>query len=275
MRHTVLFLFLMLLGFSIYSNNQHYTVIVDRLNVRESPYIEAKVLGVIEMDQRVNVIGFANDEWARIMFQKRAGYIHKDYITKVEKSIQSNSEDSDLALWILLIMVIVLIVGIVMGINNTIMVYRDYADLTKTFALFLIPILGLLYFSNREGVDNYSIFLYIGFGLYMLVMLGWIIKSTYNDNKDILYTLLALYVKLPLSWIFLNHLLGFFQKEKIGEKSLKQIIREKITAAVILLFLLQLVRHKVWVYSPKKQYVENDLAETIKTRYESLKSLNT
>ncbi len=273
MKKAVYFLFF--LGFlsNVYSSETRYIVVTDWLNVRESPSIDSNVLGVVQMNDEIVVLGFANNNWAQVMFDGEIGYLSKNYIEPIDNNIEEKEEeDFKLALLFVFLLFLPLVIGIILGIQKKIIVYRDYSDLAKTFSLFLVPVLVLLLFFGSEDKNAYSTLLVIAIGVYFILMLFWIIKSTYIDNKkNIYHTFLSLYVKLPLSFIFINYLITLFSKEKPGQRTMQEIVKDKITAAAILLFVLQLVRFKKWKYRHGDHETSDELSNKIKKEYENYK----
>ncbi len=259
----------------VYSSETSYRVVTDWLNVRESPSIDSNVLGVVQMNDEVIVLSVANNNWAQVIFDGEVGYLSKNYITPIDNNVEEGEkeeEDFRLALLIIILLFLPLVIGILLGIQKKITVYRDYSDLAKTFSLFLVPVLAMVLFFDPEGKNAYSTLLFITIGIYFVSMFAWTIKSTYIDNnKNIYHTLLSLYVKLPLSFIFINYLISFFSKEKPGQRTIQEILRDKLTAAAILLFVLKLVRFKKWKHRPGDDDTIDGLSERIKTEYDKYK----
>ena len=137
----------------------------------------------------------------------------------------------------------ILLLGIILGFTKTIVVYRDYADLTKTFFLVLAPV-GLLYLLGdkiNEHVLRNILFVVEG------LVLIWILVTTYLDNRNIFKTLLAFITKVPLIIIFAFYLINLVapMRSDRGKRS-----QTRGFAAVIMLFLAPilygLVKNKVW-----------------------------
>ncbi len=137
----------------------------------------------------------------------------------------------------------VLLLGIILGFTKTITVYRDYADLTKTFMLVLAPV-GLFYLLGDKINEN--ILLNILFVIEGIILI-WILVTTYLDNRNILKTLLAFITKVPLSIIFAFYLINLVapMRSDRGKRS-----QTRGFAAVIMIFLAPilygLVRNKEW-----------------------------
>ena len=90
------------------------------------------------------------------------------------------------------------LIGIILGFTKTIVVYRDYADLTLVFMLVLAPlgVYGLI--GDKVENDIIRIVLLI---IEIIIILLILIK-TYIDNHNIFKTILAFITKIPLGVIF-------------------------------------------------------------------------
>lgn len=139
----------------------------------------------------------------------------------------------------------ILLLGVILGFTKTIIVYRDYADLTKVFMLVLAPIALFYLLGNKieEPILN-KIFIAVE-GLLLL----WIMVSTFMDNRNIFKTLLAFITKIPLAVIFAIYLVNLISP---GGKTRNQRKQGRGIAAIVLLFLgpilYGLVRNKVWSF---------------------------
>lgn len=140
----------------------------------------------------------------------------------------------------------IIILGIILGFTRTIIVYRDYADLTKVFMLVNVPV-GLFYMLG-EKIENQTL-KYIILGVEGLILV-WIIISTIIDNKNIFKILLALITKISLGVIFAIYLMDL-----ISPSGKTKTIRSKNRgiSALVMLFLAPilygLVRNKGWMKS--------------------------
>lgn len=137
----------------------------------------------------------------------------------------------------------VLMLGIILGFTKTITVYRDYADLTKTFMLVLAPV--ALFYMLGDKIENRVLqnILFVVEGLLIL----WIIITTYLDNRNILKTLLALITKIPLSVIFAFYMINLISPSGSNSSQRRQ---SRGISAIIMLFLSPilygLVRNRSW-----------------------------
>ena len=98
----------------------------------------------------------------------------------------------------------VLILGIILGFTNAITVYRDYSDLTKVIMLVLAPIgLFSILGDKVESKMVNNILLVIE-----VILMLWILITTYYDNRNIFKTILAFISKIPLGVIFAIYLVN-------------------------------------------------------------------
>ena len=137
----------------------------------------------------------------------------------------------------------ILVLGIILGFTKTIIVYRDYADLTKVFMLVLAPV-GIFYLLGDKVDEKIIRNIFIGFEAIILL---WIIVTTFIDNRNIFKTILALITKIPLGIIFAIYLINLLSP---GGKTRSQRQQGKGIAALILLILgpilYGLVKSKTW-----------------------------
>lgn len=112
-------------------------------------------------------------------------------------------------------LLIPLILGIVLGWTNKIVVFRNYEDLGLTFLSFLVPIFAyFLYSALGESQITAYFFIFVE-----IVLLSYLFFRSFIDNqKNIFSTILAIYTKFPLSFLYLvnlfNAINSLFNKEK-------------------------------------------------------------
>lgn len=264
----IVFIFL-LCFYKISFANDKYLVTASALNVRDTASTNSLVIGKLSKNDTVCVVDKTNDSWVKIQYEGKIGYVSSKYIKSVENNQQYSNKDIESYKIYFIIFGIIVLIGIILGYSKTIVVYRDFADLTKVFSSFLIPFIVLLFVpdnienQNHKSLVIYSIIAFIG------LMFIWIIVSTFKDNRNIIWTIIALCVKLPLAIIFLAYLNSFFSSNK--DKSLQEQIKEKISAGVVLLFILGLVRHKVWRFKPNRIESENNLYNQLDYKVQNLK----
>jgi len=137
----------------------------------------------------------------------------------------------------------ILLLGIVLGFTGRITVYRDYADLTKVFMLVLVPV-GLFFILGDKIESRVLENIVIGIEILILI---WIIVSTYIDNRNVFKTILALVTKIPLGVIFAIYLVELISP---SGKSTGKRRQTRGIAGLILIFigpiLYGLVKNKNW-----------------------------
>lgn len=251
------------------SANDKYLVTASSLNVRDTASTNSLVLGKLFINDTVNVVAKTNSSWVKIQYEGKFGYISSKYIKLLDNNQPYSNKDNESYKVYLIIFSIIVLIGIILGYSKTIVVYRDFADLTKVFSLVLIPFIVLLFVPDNIENQNHKDLIIYGIIAFIGLMLIWIIVSTYKDNRNIIWTIISLCVKLPLAIIFLAYLNSFFSSNK--EKNLQEQIKEKISAGVVLLFILGLVRHKVWRFKPNQIEPENNLYNQLDYKVNNLK----
>ncbi|PKN72912.1 MAG: hypothetical protein CVU50_05130 [Candidatus Cloacimonetes bacterium HGW-Cloacimonetes-3] len=103
-----------------------------------------------------------------------------------------------------------LLVGIVLGFMKKITVYRDYTDVGLVFLLALIPAAILIVCNVLLKLQDGSMtVLYYLIGFIEIIVLSSIVYKTYNDNHNVLKTILSLVVKIPVSIFFVIFMISF------------------------------------------------------------------
>lgn len=111
---------------------------------------------------------------------------------------------NDITSLIVIVLLLPLIIGIILGWQEKNIVFRDYDDLFIVFLAMVLPVpLFFLYSSvNSQIMLVFCI-------MVELALIFWIICRTYLDNqRNLLFTFLALYTKIPLSILFIFQLLS-------------------------------------------------------------------
>lgn len=139
----------------------------------------------------------------------------------------------------------ILLLGIILGFTKTITVYRDFADLTIVFMLVLVPVgLFSLLGDKIQSQTMNKVLIVVE-----LMLVLWILVSTFIDNRNPFKTLLAFITKIPLGVIFAIYLVNLVAP---GGKSKLSRSQSKGFAGIILLFLspilFGLVKNKVWLH---------------------------
>jgi len=101
----------------------------------------------------------------------------------------------------------VLVIGVFMGSgkNRSLIVYRDYDDLGLTFLMPNSFIIITLLFSNAGEYRGYGILL--GAAVALLLFIKLVIDSYVDNGRSIWKTALAIFVKVPLCWLWMLNLL--------------------------------------------------------------------
>ena len=101
-------------------------------------------------------------------------------------------------------LLIPIVAGIVMGFLNKIVIFDNYDDLGLTFLMFILPV-PMIYIYGFLGKSQYTLYFFLFIEILILCFILY--KSFINNRKNIFYTLLALYTKIPLSFLYLINLL--------------------------------------------------------------------
>lgn len=147
--------------------------------------------------------------------------------------------------------IIIVVVGIFLGFKKKITVFRDYNDLGLVFLLGISPIIPMLLFlfvaSNQKEIAVAFIII-VETALFI-----WIVVRTYQDNKNIFSTLIALITKIPLSILFILNLLSFVAPT--GKNWEKRAAKRYSSFAFVLLLapiILALVKNKEGIFNLDK-----------------------
>lgn len=154
---------------------------------------------------------------------------------------------SDINNLILILLLLPLAIGILLGLQEKIVVYRNYDDLCIVFAAAVLPLPFLLLYS----ITTNQIIIY-AFIFTELALIFWIIYRSYMDNNgNIFSTFLSLYTKIPLSILFifkLFSLLEYFSKSEQKREGGFSFIPLIILTPLI----LKLIKHKNGVINCKR-----------------------
>jgi len=175
----------------------------------------------------------------------------KNVFNDAKQNTTNNSAKNDLG-YILLVWGIIVVLGIVLGWNEKIVIFRNYNDLAIVFgsgllvyaAIFVIFLLGN---NGASGVMVLSLIMVASSAGLMI----YLIFRTFVDNRSILATVLALITKLSLSVLFLINLLTLLSPS--GKTQVKRAKNKASALAwlmVITPIIYALVRDKEGIFSP-------------------------
>lgn len=122
-----------------------------------------------------------------------------------------------------------IIIGVVLGWQKRVVIFNNYDDLGLTFLTFIIPFPAFLIYSY---LGQSKITFYFFLTLELILVFYLVYKSFIDNKRNIFFTILALYTKFPISFIYLINLLtvldNLFNKNK----------RNKTLLSVVFLFVL-------------------------------------
>ncbi|MBO5434820.1 hypothetical protein J6A31_03225 [bacterium] len=147
--------------------------------------------------------------------------------------------------FIVVLLLIPFISGIVCGLQNKIVVFRNYDDLWLAFLTVCAPILMFCGYVATE-----SKILGVVFVLLELLLVSYTIHRTYIDNgRNIGSTLLALYTKIPLCGLFILQLLSYLNNQTKPAHQRTHAITTLISIILLVPLIIRLVKHKNGLFS--------------------------
>lgn len=152
----------------------------------------------------------------------------------------------------IIIPLLVYIYGVWKGATGRITVYRNFNDVMLVALLVLVPTTALSIFINFSDIKELNLaILYTVITLETLFLIVILVR-TWQDNKKVFSTLLALYVKLPTGILFFAQFFNMFG----GETRKKR--RESVFWTLMLLPLLYaLVKDKKTGFLPRISNAKN------------------
>lgn len=105
--------------------------------------------------------------------------------------------------------------GVYLGSKQKIVVFRSLADFVMTGLICITPITVMILLIL---MGDYYDLIVKNFGLTAAIIYGlavtFILVRTWNDNTGVFQFLLAIYVKIPTSFLFFYFFMGAFNNEK-------------------------------------------------------------
>jgi len=144
---------------------------------------------------------------------------------------------------------VVVVLGILLGITEKLIVFRDFNDLFLVF-LTCIGIVATLYLLTTTKQGEPPILVGTVFGLTVAVLL-WIVGRTISDNRNLLLFPIALITKLTLSVFFLVVFIDFVTPT--GKTMAKRASKRHVSFIGLLLLaplIFALVRNKEGIFNP-------------------------
>lgn len=142
-----------------------------------------------------------------------------------------------------------ILVGILLGMRQTIVVFRNYNDLTLVFAAAVMTGIGIFLSLSDEG-DGSNLQLYFC-GIAVALDL-WVVARTLRDNHNPFWMVLALITKLSLSALFLTNLVDFVTP---SGNTAKARAASRRGAFVVLLLIapitFALIKDKTGIFNPR------------------------
>lgn len=137
-----------------------------------------------------------------------------------------------------------IVIGIVLGWQNRIVIFNNYDDLGLTFLSFILPIPAFLIY-GYFGQSKVTLYFFII--LELLLFLYLIYKSFIDNKKNIFFTILALYTKFPISFLYLINLMSVIDGQ-INKNRKNKSVLSIVFFAILTPILTKLVKNKTGVY---------------------------
>ncbi len=169
---------------------------------------------------------------------KTAGRSHEDYLG-----------------YVLMIWGGIVLLGVILGWNEKIVVFRNYNDLAIVFASGICIYCAFLVAFGFSGNSTSMVMLSISLVVLSIGLVCYLVIRTFLDNRSILGTLLALITKLTLSILFLVNLLSLLSP---SGKTQAQRAKDRASALVWLIVIApvihRLVREPSGIFCPKNVF---------------------
>jgi len=260
MKNFLVFIILFVSVVTVSTAQDYYKVTASTLNIRAEASAKSDKIGKLQKGDSIIVLSEKENNWVEIETGNIKGFVSSKYLAKIktnkENSQFSNSFDKYLPKNIatkdyLIAFGVIFLIGLIFGYSKTVIIYQDFSDLTKTFMMFAVPLTVGFFISDET--ENIEIIRY-ALGGFFIIMFIWVVYTTFKANSNIVYSLLALIVKLPLAILLILMLWNFFSNKKDATPAEK--LKEKILIGSVILLILALVRHRVWKYKP--DYIEGN-----------------
>ena len=148
----------------------------------------------------------------------------------------------------LIAFIVIIIIGTCLGVKQKITVFRDYNDLGLVFLTGFSPIV-LIYLFSLISADQKKIALTF-IVIVEILLFVWVVIRTYQDNRNILFTLIALITKIPLSILFILNLLSFVApKGKTAAKRASVRYSSLVFLLLLTPLVLALVKNKEGIFN--------------------------
>ena len=141
--------------------------------------------------------------------------------------------------------ILIIVLGIILGLNKKIVVYRNYSDIAIVCLTVLVPISGFFVLLKmgvtEEGVDYFK----TPFLVFEAIMLLIILYRTFMDNHNPFKALLAFVTKVPLGVFFIYNFIEFTTTRR-GQKQQGPLVFLMVLTPII----IGLVKNKEGLFAP-------------------------
>ena len=176
--------------------------------------------------------------------------------------------DSIFNIYSLVIFIVITIIGIFLGFKQKITIFRDFNDLGLVFLIELLPIV-LMYLSSLIAANQNKIVI-TSIIIVEIILFMWIIARTYQDNNNILSTLIALITKTSLSILFILNLMSFSNPTEKTEEKRASVGRFLLVLLLLLSSLLiVLVKNKEGVFNLYRTLSRNEIVQIFLNKWDA------
>jgi hypothetical protein len=146
---------------------------------------------------------------------------------------------------------IIVIIGVILGIKQKLVVFRNYNDLGLVF-LIPLSIIAMVYFLPYLPKDHNNIGLLFGF-IVESILIIYVIIRTIRDNHNPFLCLIAIITKISLSVLFIINFLDFVaaQGKTMSERA---TVRHKALVVFLIVapLVFALVKTKEGIFNPQR-----------------------
>ncbi|MDA8090570.1 MAG: hypothetical protein M0Z61_10200 [Nitrospiraceae bacterium] len=224
----IVFFVLFLLSFNLFPQGNFKTTFNLQLQSAEGSSIESQQnTSAQEFDKASDIMQSASHD-NRVSFSH---YLFNGYT---------------LSVWL-----IIIAIGVVLGFQQKITIFRDFDDLGLAFLTLLAPLILIKIIFIIIGQNGGKFFLFLFLFLESILIL-WLAARTFQDNnRSILAFLVAFVTKFSLSILFIFNLIGFVTPTG---KTASERAKSRASAFTILLIvtplIYKLVRNKKGILNP-------------------------
>jgi len=151
--------------------------------------------------------------------------------------------------YVLIAWICIVIIGVLLGIKDVIVVFRNYNDLALVFAtgiMIVAAVYAAMANENRESL--FPAF----FVVLAIILVVWVIFRTIRDNQNPLWMIIAFITKITLSVVFLINLINFVTPAGKTTRARAATRRSSFVALLLIApITFALIKEKNGIFSPR------------------------